>query len=55
MEPDKGFPTPAGWKRNAHGFDEAPNTSPGLIPVLLFFGGIAALIFAVYVITRFVG
>jgi hypothetical protein len=54
MQPDKSAPTPEGWTRNAQGFDEAPNSSPGLIPVLLFFGGIGALIFAVFLISRFV-
>ena len=41
MEPQT---TPRGWTRNAKGFDEPPNTSPTGKSVLLFFGGIGALI-----------
>ena len=52
MEADKGFRTPTGWKRNAKGFDEPPNTSPRAAAVLMFFGGIAALIFAAILIAR---
>jgi hypothetical protein len=51
--PDDKFPTPPGWRRNARGFDEAPNSSPSAKAVFVFVGGIAALIFAVFLIARF--
>jgi hypothetical protein len=46
--------TPSGWTRNAHGFDEPPNTSPTAKSVLLFFGGIVALIALVLTIISLV-
>jgi LPXTG-motif cell wall-anchored protein len=54
MADNKEFPTPAGWTRNARGFDEPPNTSPGAKSVLLFFAGIVALILAAFLIARVV-
>jgi hypothetical protein len=54
MPEDKRGPTPTGWTRNAAGFDEPPNTSPGLKTVLMVFGGIGAFIFATILIVSLV-
>ena len=48
------YPTPKGWTRNAKGFDEPPNTSPGGKSVVLFFGGVAALIALIVIIVSLV-
>ena len=43
-------PIPPGWTRNARGFDEPPSSNPSAKVMLLFFGGIAALIIAAFLI-----
>jgi hypothetical protein len=52
MEPQN---TPPEWTRNARGFDEPPNNSPKAKSVLLFLGGIVALIALIFAIISLVG
>jgi hypothetical protein len=49
------YTTPKGWTRNAQGFDEPPTNSPRAKSVLLFFGGVVALIAFIVTMILFVG
>jgi len=49
---DNKFPTPKGWTRNKQGFDEPPSASPSGKVVLLFFGGLAGVIFVALLLVR---
>jgi hypothetical protein len=51
----KDFATPKGWKRNAQGFDEPPNSSPSGKAVLLFFGGVVGVILLAIIAVRLLG
>ena len=51
MEP---VTTPKNWTRNAQGFDEPPNSSPGGKAVILFFGGLVTLIVGIILLVDFV-
>lgn len=46
------FPTPKGWTRNKQGFDEPPSASPSGKLVLLFFGGLFAVIALALVVAQ---